>query len=118
MLIPPPPKEGGGERTIIVKKIINKKLYDTKTATYIAGYEYGTPRDLAYVSEDLYQKKNGELFLHAEGGPKSEYCKYSSENSWGGGEEIIPESMFNAKKWVEEHCDADVYIKLFGEVEE
>ena len=117
MLIPPPKNSGGGgERTIIVKKIINKKLYDTKTATYIAGYEYGTPRDLAYVSEDLYQKKNGELFLHAEGGPASKYQKEVGTNTWRGSEKIIPESRFNAKKWVEEHCDADVYTKLFGEV--
>lgn len=101
-----------------MKKIINKKLYDTETATFIAGYKYSTRKDFSHVSEDLYQKKNGELFLHAEGGPASKYQKEVGTNTWRGSEKIIPESRFNAKKWVEEHCDADVYIKLFGEVEE
>lgn len=101
-----------------MKKIINGKLYDTETATYIGGYTYGTKRDFSYVSESLYQKKNGELFLHGEGGPMSKYSESKGDNSWGYGEEIIPEAEFNAKEWVSRYCDAETYVKLFGSVSE
>lgn len=103
---------------IKMRKIINKKLYDTETATYISDYTYGTPRDFSYVSESLYQKRTGELFLHAEGGPMSKYGKSYGDNSWGYGEEIIPAADFDVKEWVSQYCDAETYIKLFGPVSE
>nr|WP_300880183.1 hypothetical protein [uncultured Acetatifactor sp.] len=101
-----------------MKKIINNKLYDTDTATYIDNYEYGNSGDFSHVRETLYQKKTGEFFLHGEGGPKSKYAECRGDRSWSGGEDIIPECDFDVKEWVAVHCDADTYIKLFGPVEE
>lgn len=101
-----------------MKKIINGKMYDTETAAFIGDYSYGAPGDLSYVSESLYRKKTGEFFLYGEGGPMSKYSMSCGNNSWSGGEAIIPERDFNVRKWVAAHCDADAYIKLFGPVEE
>lgn len=101
-----------------MKKIINGKLYDTDTATYIDSYEYGNPGDFRRISETLYRKKTGELFLHGEGGPLSKYAESCGNNSWCGGETIIPECDFDVKRWVADHCDVDTYIELFGAVEE
>lgn len=101
-----------------MKKIINGKLYDTDTATYIGNYEYGTPGDFTHFNETLYKKKTGELFIHGEGGPRSKYAKSCGNNSWCDGEAIIPERDFDVKGWVADHCDVDTYIELFGTVEE
>lgn len=101
-----------------MRKVINGKLYDTETATLIASYEYGESGDFSHVFEDLYQKKTGELFLHAGGGPLSKYQQSVGTNTTGGSELIMPESNFDAKKWVSKNCNADTYIKLFGPVEE
>ena len=101
-----------------MKKIIYNKMYNTETATVIGSDSYSYPNDFNYWEETLYQKKNGEYFLHGEGGPLTKYRKYSSYNSWGGGEEIIPMTHDEAREWAEEHLDADAYIAAFGEVEE
>ena len=101
-----------------MKKIIDGKLYNTETAKKIASYWNGYPRgDFKYVSKVLYQKKTGEYFLYAKGGPMTEYA----EPVWGGmtyGEVIIPYTEEEAKDWAVRHLDADEYMKLFGEVEE
>ena len=51
-----------------MRKIINNKVYDTDTATWIGlsdnGHEYN---DSAYSGETLYRKRTGEHFLHGEG---------------------------------------------------
>ena len=106
-----------------MRKIINGKLYDTDTAVRIGRRECGTPGDLDYFSETLYQKKTGELFIHGKGGPRSCYSESCGNNSWSGGSVIIPASSFSdqfidIKEWVSEYCDVETYIKLFGPVAE
>lgn len=106
-----------------MRKIINGKLYDTDTAVSIGQCESGIPGDLDYVSETLYQKKTGELFIHGEGGARSCYSESCGNNSWSSGSAIIPESSFSdhyidIKEWVSEYCDVETYIKLFGPVAE
>ena len=101
-----------------MKKIINGKLYNTETAKEVATYSNGYPgSDFRVIDETLYQKRTGEYFLHGEGGPMTRYAK----EVWGGvgyGEEIIPVTEARAKEWILEHCSADTYMELFGEVEE
>ena len=101
-----------------MKKIINGKLYDTDTAkefgTYLNGYDY---TDLRRMRETLYKKKTGEFFLYGCGGPMSKYAE-SCGNTTCSGAAIIPLTLDEAKKWAEEHINPDVYIEIFGEVEE
>ena len=101
-----------------MRAIINGKLYDTDTAALIESYSYGDSGDFSHFSEELYQKETGEFFLYGEGGPRSRYAKVCGDHSWCGSEKIIPECDFDVKEWVENHCDADTYIDLFGAVEE
>lgn len=101
-----------------MKKIINGKLYDTDTATPLGRYEYGSSGDYSHICETLYQKENGELFLHGVGGAGTRYREAKGDNCWSGGEAILPGDEFDAKDWVSEHCEVEVYIKLFGEVSE
>ncbi len=102
-----------------MRKIINNKVYDTDTATWIGlsdnGYEYGA---LAYSGETLYRKRTGEYFLHGEGGPLSHYAVQLGDNDWSGGERITPISYETARKWAEAHLDAAAYEAEFGSVAE
>ena len=42
------------------------------------------------------------------------YAVAISDNSWSGGEKIIPLSVGKAREWAEEHLDADEYAGIFG----
>ena len=97
-----------------MKAIINKKMYDTETATEIGGNGYSTPNDFAHYYERLYQKANGEYFLHAEGGPLSKYNRSVGTNETSGSETIIPLTTEEARNWAEDNLDADDYIAAFG----
>lgn len=98
-----------------MKRIIKNKVYDTEKAQRIGFWDNGHyVSDFGYSSEALYRKKNGEFFLHGEGGPFSMYAERSGNNT-GWGEKIIPLKYEEAQKWAEEHLDADQYIAIFGE---
>lgn len=102
-----------------MKKIINGKRYDTDTAKECGtAYSKLGRRDFGYWEETLYQKRTGEFFLYGEGGPASRYAVSVGQNSWSGGEKIIPLSVENSMKWAEEHLEADEYERIFGEVTE
>ena len=101
-----------------MKKIINQKRYDTDTAKKLGTREYSHPGDFNWTSETLYQKRTGEFFLHGEGGAASKYAEAVGQNSWSGGERIMPLSFEDARKWAEENLEADEYEAIFGEVSE
>ena len=42
-----------------MKKVINGKLYNSETAKLLGEDSYSHPGDLAYWSEELYQKRTG-----------------------------------------------------------
>ena len=102
-----------------MKKIINRKLYDTDTATEIGrdGNGYGAS-DFNCVLETLYRKRTGEYFLWGEGGPMSRYSKSVGMNEWTGSERITPLDYKAAREWAEEYMDADDYQAEFGDVSE
>lgn len=101
-----------------MKKIINNKKYNTETAKKLGSDDYpGSVTDFNYWCETLYQKRTGEFFLHGEGHGMSRYAERTADG-WGWGEQIIPLSVDEARKWSEDHLDADDYEKIFGEVAE
>lgn len=97
-----------------MKKIINGKLYDTDKARYLGGDSYSNSRDFHHWSEVLYVKRTGEYFLYGEGGPMTKYAESTGQNTWSGGEKIIPLSIETARKWAEEHLRAEDYEEIFG----
>ena len=102
-----------------MQKIINGRMYNTNTATEIGWRENTANRgDYSYYREYLYRKKTGEFFLYGYGNAASGYCQLNANILYEPGEKIIPISEEGAKTWVEQHCDIDTYIDLFGEVEE
>lgn len=102
-----------------MKKIINGKKYDTDTAKELASDGNGLGyRDFRNVHEALYIKRTGEYFLYGCGGAMSKYAHAIDDNSWSGGEKIVPLTEAEAREWAETHIDADEYEAIFGEVEE
>jgi len=101
-----------------MKKIINGKMYDTATAEALAIYEAKYPEtDFKHYKETLFKKKTGELFLYGAGNASTKYASHDTESA-GFGEDIIPYSIERAKVWAEKHINVELYISIFGEVEE
>lgn len=100
-----------------MKKIINGKMYNTETATYLGGWSNDAPTsDFTHIEEELYQKRTGEFFLYGFGGAMTKYAVSQGQNSWSGGSSIIPLSYESAMKWAEEKLNADDYERIFGEI--
>lgn len=101
-----------------MKKVINNKVYDTDTATYLAWWENQFhPGDFDWKREELYRKKTGEYFLHGEGGAMSEYARPadSSSGNWvQGGQKIVLLTYEQANEWAKNHLDTEEYMELFG----
>ena len=100
-----------------MKEIINEKLYDTETAIEIVSW-WNECCSENLITEHLYQKKTGDLFLHAIGGPFTPYGYFTEYSGYNMGEHIIPLSDEDAKKWLAKHSFVDEYIQLFGQVAE
>lgn len=101
-----------------MKKIIKGRKYDTDTAKRICEYSRGYYNDLDFISEELYKKRTGEFFLYGEGGARSKYAQYLGNDSYSGGERIIPLTYNQAKEFAEKYADPETYEDVFGEVDE
>lgn len=94
-----------------MKQIIDGKIYNTETATYI-GNDYGGDGFSSY-DESLYKTPRGRYFLAGEGGPMTKYAESAGQNSWRGSKKIIVLSEEEAREWAEKHMDTDEYLKFF-----
>ena len=103
-----------------MQKIIDGRMYNTETAEVIAKADSNgvyARSDFHWQKETLYKKKTGEFFLCGEGGPMTKYAEPDGNGArWG--EKIIPLTVDDAKRFVEENCSTETYIELFGEPEE
>lgn len=100
-----------------MRKIVKGKMYDTDKAREV-GMNCNNETGFGHWCETLYQKRTGEFFLHGEGGPMTKYARRIEQNSWSGGEQIIPMSYKTAQEWAEENLEAGEYENIFGEVSE
>ncbi len=101
------------------KTIINGVKYDTESSTNLCSFWNGLFNAKQSV-EVLYRKKNGEYFLHVEGGAESIYADhFSSETDcrkWTGNEKIIPLTEAEAEEWVKDRYPEE-YDEILGKGE-
>ena len=106
-----------------MKAIINGMRFDTAKADFIAetdnlGSGCDSTRDFGYWTAALYKTpRSGRYFLAGEGGPSSMFSRTVGQNSWSGGEKIIPfEDERAAFKWAEAELahKLDVIEEYFG----
>jgi len=101
-----------------MKKIINGKRYDTASAIEIGHYSssYGGT-DHQYWEATLYRtKRSGQYFMAGEGGPMSRFAQSNGQNSWSGGEDLIPMSKDEALEFAEQYLDSDEIEDHFADV--
>lgn len=97
-----------------MKKIIDGKLYNTETATFIAEWDNGLNfTDFNYVDKTLYQTQKGNFFLQFEGGCMSHYGKHVGGNGYAM-RGLLPFTNEEAADWLEEHGFAVEYEEYFG----
>ena len=96
-----------------MKKIINGKVYDTRTAELVGSDENGA-HGFEWCEETLYRKRTGEFFIYGRGGPRSIYCERDG-SLLVDGEAIKPLPFELARSWAEAHLKADDYIRIFGD---
>lgn len=97
-----------------MKKVINKKVYNTDTATQIGVWENGHyTSDFAYACERLYVTRKGAYFIHGEGGAYSSY-RAACGNSFGYGEEIKVLTESEALAWASEKLGGDIVDEHFS----
>lgn len=101
-----------------MKKIIDGRKYDTNTATELAEWKAGWPREMTRIRETLYRKRTGEYFLLGEGGPDSRYAVQTDLTTFSEGWRIMPYTYDQARAWAEDRLDAGEYESIFGEVTE
>jgi hypothetical protein len=98
-----------------MKKIINGKRYDTEKAICIGGYQYSIGGNFNYISEYLYiTPRSKSYFLAGEGGAMTKYAKRASDNSYCGGEKIIPLTENDAFVWAQEYLQSEEIEKHFS----
>ena len=103
-----------------MKKIINGRVYDTGKAKLIAEahhldcIEYSTGKRL---QQWLYQKKNGEFFVHADGAA-IELQNVLPSGEYRPGKGIYPLTYEQAQKWAERELTAKQWESIFGDPED
>ena len=100
-----------------MKKVINRKVYDTTKATQVGWWCNDLDQtDFNYLEETLYRKRTGEYFLFGFGGGLTQYAELYNGASTSG-TKIVPLSYEEARTWAEEKLDGDKYIDEFGDPE-
>jgi hypothetical protein len=98
-----------------MKRLINRKIYDTATAEKIAYWDNDQHgRDFGFMSETLYRTRKGNYFVHGQGGPMTIYASHA----YGGrmaGESLDALTDAAAIEWCEARCiDPDIIAAHFS----
>lgn len=102
-----------------MKKIIDRKLYDTDRAILIHEWTSGTGySDFNHYEEKLYVTEKVAYFLAGSGGANTKYRR-DFDNGSCSGEDISVMSVEEAIDWLEQHDGAEAIEKFFSsEIEE
>ena len=101
-----------------MKRVINGKVFNTRTAELLGTFHFGSPGDINYVNESLYRTKRGAFFLAGEGGANTKYSQQVDNNSWSGGKAIFPLTIEEALEWAETHDVSVEIIEKYFQLEE
>ena len=100
-----------------MKKIINRKVYNTDTAKQIAEAEASCmPSDFQYWCESLYRTPKGAYFIAGSGGAMSRYAKSLGGGSTGGSSDIYVLSTEQAVSWLEDNNQTAALEEHFSDV--
>lgn len=103
-----------------MRKIIDGKAYDTKTASFICdvsppGFYRG---DFRYEDTGLYKSPRGRFFLSGAGGPLTRWAVAEGQNGHRGGSGICVLDEEEAKELCERYGSVSDFEEAFGDPEE
>lgn len=99
-----------------MKKVIEKKVYNTETAELIGEYYNGLSEiDFSYFREGLYITKKGAYFMAGSGGALSKYRERNGRDSWCG-EGIRVVDKDEALAWCEKYNLIEEIENYFGDM--
>ena len=99
-----------------MKKIINRKIYNTETAEEVASWCNGVPGgEFESYAEALFLTKRGTWFLWGEGGPMTKYAECTGD-SRSSGEDLIVMSPEDAYSWLEDKQALSAIQKYFSHI--
>ncbi|MCB9681370.1 MAG: hypothetical protein H6733_07835 [Alphaproteobacteria bacterium] len=100
-----------------MRRIIDRLIYDTATATELGSATGGSPyHDLDYWEESLYRTPRGRYFTAGHGGARTHYG-WDDGRQGGGGSGITPMTTEEAIEWAEDH-GVDSVVELLAEVDD
>ena len=97
-----------------MKKIIDRKVFDTKKSERLAGEYFSNPNDFNYQFKELHRSPKGTLFFYAGGGPGSDYAVKIGSNEIGGSTKMWLPELDEAIDWLAE-VDPNKALELFPE---
>lgn len=104
-----------------MKKIVNGLRYDTDKAILV-GEASSLDKQTDYVDDfshwfaGLYRtQRSGRYFLAGRGGPMSRFAQSAGQNSWSGGEDIIPMSREEALEWAHYYLPTEIIVEHFAD---
>lgn len=87
--------------------------YDTESAQLCAEWETGQEGEPNHIHEILYRTRHGQYFLHAAGGVETKYARWNHAGQARPDERIVPLTLDEAERWLDEHTEADQKYLLF-----
>ena len=101
-----------------MRRIVDGKRYDTRTAEEIGTASRGHHGDFRAWTETLYRTKKGVYFIAGNGGPMTRWGQSSGNESWGD-EGILPLTRDEALEWCSTYLDdAEEYEGFFSDIED
>ena len=98
-----------------MREVIDRKVYDTETAEFLAKYDNGLSRsDFRALSESLFKTKKGAYFLAGTGGALTRYAEKCG-NMTSGSSMITPLTNEEALEWCEQCADISIIEKEFND---
>ena len=73
-----------------MKKIIDGKIYNTDTATFIGNHQHATWGDFQFEDTDLYRTPKGAFFVQGTGGAYSRWSRPCGSNGQMGDRRLYP----------------------------
>lgn len=101
-----------------MKRIIDGKIYNTDTATFIGNHQYSHRGDAHSEDTSLFRTPKGAFFVQGTGGAYSRWSRPCGSNGMSGGHGIQALTPTEALAWCEvAGIDADVIAQYFSVVE-
>ncbi len=96
-----------------MKRIIEKKVYNTETATMVATTSFGYSNGFSSFTETLYRTAKENYFLQYRGGPLSKYGVNEGREGTRGDSGIIVLSDDQAFEWLVSAKESELAAELF-----